>query len=91
MIPKGCDWLQTKVETFHPETNTVVTSDGDKVWYADNQEGHFPPSLLSSSEIQSFLHLCQLLVKHVVKSFQISYEYLIVALGLELRFDMVRV
>ena len=31
MIPKGCDWLQTKVETFHPESNTVLTSDGDKV------------------------------------------------------------
>ena len=35
MIPKGCDWLQTKVETFHPESNTVLTSDGDKVCCAN--------------------------------------------------------
>ena len=32
VIPKTCDWLQTKVETFHPESNTVVTSDGNKVY-----------------------------------------------------------
>lgn len=49
LIPKGCEWIQAKVERFHPDSNTVVTHDGEKI----------------------------------------SYEYLIVALGLQLRFDMV--
>ena len=31
LIPKGCDWINTKVNGFDPENNTVILDDNKKV------------------------------------------------------------
>lgn len=31
VLPKECDWIKAKVTNFDPDSNTVVTSDGQKV------------------------------------------------------------
>jgi hypothetical protein len=31
LIPKGCDWVQNKVDGFDPENNFVVLNDNKKV------------------------------------------------------------
>lgn len=33
LIPKGCDWLKAKAQTFEPESNTIVLDNGQKVKY----------------------------------------------------------
>lgn len=33
VLPKECDWIKAKVVNFDPDNNTVITSDGQKVFY----------------------------------------------------------
>lgn len=33
VLPKECDWIKAKVMNFDPDSNTVVTSDGQKIKY----------------------------------------------------------
>ena len=72
-IPRNAAWLRESVSGFDPENNSVTLSSGDKVCVHRYFRKNF--KMLKNTK--------------TLVTFQIKYEYLVVATGLQLDYDKV--
>ena len=76
VVPSGVKWVKSRVQEINPGSNTVITDDGKEVGLQFNL-------LMFGHQILSHSFQSSILLQ------QISYEYLIVALGIQLHYEKV--
>lgn len=75
VMPSGVKWVKSKVQEINPDTSTVRTDDGTEV-------------CLEAFTLKQLVN--ELVCEAEFFTFQISYEYLVVALGLQLHYERVQ-